>query len=48
MDIAPEGFVAPRFRGTKVVKISAVTGEGLEALKDALWEHLHAATPAEV
>jgi len=43
MDIAPEGFVAPRFRGTKVVKISAVTGEGLEALKDALWEHLHAA-----
>jgi GTP-binding protein len=48
MDIAPEGFVVPRFRGTKVIRISAVTGDGLEALKDALWEHLHAAMPAEV
>ncbi len=48
MDIAPEGFIVPRFRGTKVVKISAVTGEGLEVLKDALWEHLHTAMPAEV
>lgn len=48
MDIAPEGFVVPRFRGTKVIRISAVTGDGLEALKDALWEHLHASMPAEV
>lgn len=48
MDLAPEDFTVPRFRGLKVVPISAATGENIEALKDALWEHLQAALPEEV
>lgn len=48
MDLAPEGFVLPRFRGAKVVPISAATGENIEALKDALWERLQVAAPEEV
>ncbi len=48
MDLAPEDFTVPRFRGLKVVPISAATGENIEALKDALWEHLQTALPEEV
>lgn len=48
MDLAPEGFAAPRFRGITVVPISAATGENIETLKDALWERLQIAAPEEV
>lgn len=38
MDIAPEGFALPKFRGAKVVAISSVAQRGLEELKTLLWE----------
>lgn len=38
MDIAPEGFALPKFRGVKVVAISSVAQRGLEELKTLLWE----------
>jgi len=41
MDIAPEGFVLPKFRGVKVVSISSVAQQGLEALKTLLWEKIN-------
>jgi GTP-binding protein len=41
MDIAPEGFVLPKFRGVKVVPISSVAQQGLEALKTLLWEKIN-------
>ena len=41
MDIAPEGFVLPQFRGVKVVSISSVAQQGLEALKTLLWEKIN-------
>lgn len=44
MDIAPEGFVLPKFRGVKVVPISSVAQQGLDALKMLLWEKIHQAT----
>ncbi len=44
MDIAPEGFVLPKFRGVKIVAISSVAQQGLDALKMLLWEKIHEAT----
>ncbi len=44
MDIAPEGFVLPKFRGVKVVPISSVAQQGLEALKTLLWEKINQGT----
>jgi GTP-binding protein len=41
MDIAPEGFLLPKFRGVKVVSISSVAQQGLEALKTLLWEKIN-------
>ena len=41
MDIAPEGFVLPKFRGVKVVPISSVAQQGLDALKTLLWEKIN-------
>jgi GTP-binding protein len=41
MDIAPEGFVLPKFRGVKVVSISSVAQQGLDALKTLLWEKIN-------
>jgi GTP-binding protein len=40
MDIAPEGFVLPKFRGVKVVPISSVAQQGLDTLKTLLWEKI--------
>ncbi len=42
MDVAPEGFSIPKFRGVNVVAISSVTRYGLDALKVLLWEKIHA------
>lgn len=42
MDIAPEGFVVPKFRGLKTIPISSVTGEGLSELKNVLWTAIQA------
>ncbi len=44
MDIAPEGFVLPKFRGVKVVPISSVAQQGLDALKTLLWEKINQGT----
>ncbi|MFQ3597746.1 MAG: GTPase ObgE [Chloroherpetonaceae bacterium] len=44
MDIAPEGFVLPKFRGVKVVPISSVAQYGLDRLKELLWETIHTST----
>jgi GTP-binding protein len=41
MDIAPEGFVLPKFRGVKVIPISSVAQQGLDALKTLLWEKIN-------
>ncbi|MCS7013964.1 MAG: GTPase ObgE [Chloroherpetonaceae bacterium] len=41
MDLAPEGFRAPVFRGVKTVKVSAVARQNLEGLKDELWNAIH-------
>ncbi len=41
MDIAPEGFMLPKFRGVKVVPISSVAQQGLDALKTLLWEKIN-------
>jgi len=41
MDIAPKGFVLPKFRGVKVVPISSVAQQGLDALKTLLWEKIN-------
>jgi len=40
MDIAPEGFVLPKFRGVKVIPISSVAQQGLDTLKTLLWEKI--------
>ncbi len=44
MDIAPEGFALPKFRGVKVVPISSVAQQGLDALKTLLWEKINQGT----
>ncbi len=41
MDIAPEGFQIPKFRGVKVVAISSVAQQGLDTLKMLLWEKIN-------
>lgn len=41
MDLAPEGFEIPKFRGVKVVAISSVMQQGLDALKTLLWEKIN-------
>ncbi|MCS6989745.1 MAG: GTPase ObgE [Chloroherpetonaceae bacterium] len=38
MDVAPEGFAPPKFRGAKTVAISSVARRGLDELKTLLWE----------
>ncbi|NTW50208.1 MAG: GTPase ObgE, partial [Chlorobiales bacterium] len=42
MDIAPEGFVPPKFRGLKTILISSVTDQGLNELKNVLWMAIQA------
>lgn len=43
MDVAPEGFELPKFRGAKVVPISSVAQQGLDKLKTVLWETINEA-----
>ena len=41
MDIAPENFSCPEMENeVEVLKVSSITGQGLEELKDVLWEKL--------
>ena len=41
MDIAPEDFSCPEMENeVEVLKVSSITGQGLEELKDVLWEKL--------
>ncbi|MCG8344757.1 MAG: GTPase ObgE [Chlorobiales bacterium] len=41
MDIVPEDFSCPEIANeVKVLKVSSITGQGLEELKDVLWEKL--------
>lgn len=41
MDLAPVGFAPPKFRGVKVITISSVAQQGLDALKVLLWEKIN-------
>jgi GTP-binding protein len=41
MDLADKKFKLPKFRGVKVLAISAVAQMGLDELKDAFWEKIH-------
>lgn len=45
IDLAETGFKLPKFRGVKVVGISAVAQQGLEALKDLFWDAIHDEVP---
>ncbi|MCG8344374.1 MAG: 50S ribosome-binding GTPase, partial [Chlorobiales bacterium] len=41
MDIVPENFSCPEMENeVEVLKVSSITGQGLEELKDVLWEKL--------
>ncbi len=48
LDVAPDGFKLPKFRGIKTVGISALAGDGLQELKDALWQAIHQPELVEV
>lgn len=49
MDIAPEDFRAPSLeKGVKAIPVSSVTGKGLKALKDRLWQEVSSRERPEV
>jgi GTP-binding protein len=49
MDIAPEDFMAPSLeKGVKAIPVSSVTGKGLKALKDRLWQEVSSRERPEV